>query len=208
MGLLLGPLKPTVFRPRGYCTPLSPPLGDPDCGSIYSEELLQAEETIGIFVIGEISIGEGPGTPALPLATPMLQLRRTKKVSQFSTRLLVFSNKISTVQKIVLSSSRGQGNFRGLEDRRPRPRTSKCVLEAKDVLENSTSGARQFNYFKIDFKSLKYFSKQFFFSKASLKIFRRLQGLVDPLWPPATAARGSSPPFIVNQFIKLLCLDI
>ena len=45
--------------------------------------------------------------------------------------------------KIVLSSSRGQGNFRGLEALRPRPRTSKCVLEdvleAKDVLEDSTS---------------------------------------------------------------------
>ena len=31
--------------------------------------------------------------------------------------------------KIVLSSSRGQGNFRGFEASRPRPRTSKCVLE-------------------------------------------------------------------------------
>ena len=41
----------------------------------------------------------------------------------------MFSNKISTVQKIVLSSSRGQGNFRGLEASRPRPRTSKSVLE-------------------------------------------------------------------------------
>ena len=31
--------------------------------------------------------------------------------------------------KIVLSSSRGQGNFRGLVASRPRPRNSKCVLE-------------------------------------------------------------------------------
>ena len=31
--------------------------------------------------------------------------------------------------KIVLSSSRGQGNFRGHEASRPRPRTLKCVLE-------------------------------------------------------------------------------
>ena len=31
--------------------------------------------------------------------------------------------KILTIQKIVLSSSRGQGNFRGLEASRPRPRT-------------------------------------------------------------------------------------
>ena len=50
-------------------------------------------------------------------------------------------HKILTFQKIVLSSSRGQANFRGLEA--SRPRTSKSVLEdvleAKDVLEDSTS---------------------------------------------------------------------
>ena len=62
-----------------------------------------------------------------------------KGICKFSARFLALSNKISTVQKIVLSSSRGQGNFRGLEASRPRPRTSKCVLEAKDVLEDSTS---------------------------------------------------------------------
>ena len=38
-------------------------------------------------------------------------------------------HKILTIQKIVLSSSRGQANFRGLQASRPRPRTSKCVLE-------------------------------------------------------------------------------
>ena len=43
-------------------------------------------------------------------------------------------HKILTFQKIVLSSSRGQANFRGLEASRPRPRTSNCVLE------DSTSG--------------------------------------------------------------------
>ena len=42
--------------------------------------------------------------------------------------------KFSAIQKIVLSSSRGQGNCRGLEASRPRPKTSKCVLE------DSTSG--------------------------------------------------------------------
>ena len=50
-------------------------------------------------------------------------------------------HKILTIQKIVLSSSRGQANFRGLEA--TRPRTSKSVfedvLETKDVLEDSTS---------------------------------------------------------------------
>ena len=57
-------------------------------------------------------------------------------------------HKILTFQKIVLSSSRGQANFRGLEASRPRPRTSKCVLEdvleAKDVLEDSTYGDNHF----------------------------------------------------------------
>ena len=81
-----------------------------------------------------------------------LQLRKTKKgLRKFCTRFLAVSNKISTVQKIVLSSSRGQGNFRELEASRPRtwlsrprPRISRCVFEdvlvAKDVLEDSTSG--------------------------------------------------------------------
>ena len=71
-----------------------------------------------------------------------LHLRKIKKgLHKFPARFLALSNNISTVQKIVLSSSRGQGNFRGLEASRPRPktRTSKCVLEAKDVLEDSTS---------------------------------------------------------------------
>ena len=71
-------------------------------------------------------------------------LEKNKKgLGKFSARFLALSNKISTIQKIELSSSRGQGNFRGLEALRPRPRTSKSVLEdileAKDVLEDSTS---------------------------------------------------------------------
>ena len=45
-------------------------------------------------------------------------------------------HKILTIQTIVLSSSRGQANFRGLEASRPRTRTSKCVLE------DSTSGGK------------------------------------------------------------------
>ena len=75
-------------------------------------------------------------------------LRKTYKgLRKFSARFLALSNKILTVQKIVLSSSQGQGNFWGLEASRPRPKpkTSKSVLEdvlkAKDVLENSTSAA-------------------------------------------------------------------
>ena len=58
-----------------------------------------------------------------------------KNVFQKSFQAL---HKILTIQKIVLSSIRGQANFRGLEasrprprtwPSRPRPRTSKCVLE-------------------------------------------------------------------------------
>ena len=70
-----------------------------------------------------------------------LQERKTKKLfAKFSARFLAFSNKILTVQKIVRSSSRGLGNLRGLEVLRPRPRTSKCVPEAKGVLEDFISG--------------------------------------------------------------------
>ena len=69
-----------------------------------------------------------------------LRGNQKKVLCRFSARFLAFSNELLTVQKyVVLSSSRGQGNFRGLETSRLRPRTSKCVLEAKDVLEDSTS---------------------------------------------------------------------
>ena len=56
-------------------------------------------------------------------------------------------HKILTIQKILLSSSRGQANFRGLEASRPRPRTSKCVLE--DVFEDSTSGKNRLRLAKV-----------------------------------------------------------
>ena len=41
-------------------------------------------------------------------------------------------HKILTIQKIVLSSSRGQANFRGLEASRPRPRNLTFEAKAKD----------------------------------------------------------------------------
>ena len=92
---------------------------------------------------------QGPRTQAQVLSkkkvfTKIFQAISTKNVFQKTFKAL---HKILTVQKIVLSSSRGQANFRGLEASRPTPRTSKCVLEdvlddvleAKDVLEDSTS---------------------------------------------------------------------
>ena len=101
-----------------------------------------------IFLIGEISI-EGARPPAPPLGYAHALSEENKKgLRKFSPRFLAFSNEISTAQKILLSSSRGRGNFRGLEasrprqrtwPSRPRPRTSKCVLEANDILKDSTS---------------------------------------------------------------------
>ena len=54
-------------------------------------------------------------------------------------------HEILTIQKIVLSSSRGQANFWGLEASRPKPRTSKCVLE------DSTSVSTLYNWCQIPF---------------------------------------------------------
>ena len=107
-----------------------------------------------IFVIGEILIGEGADPCPPPLGYAYAPSEENKKSARkFSARFLAFSNEISTVQKIVLSSGRVLGNFRGLEasrprprtwPSRPRPRTSKCVLETKDVLENSTSASNHY----------------------------------------------------------------
>ena len=111
-----------------------------------------------ILSLVKFQLGRGRTPCPPPLGYAYVPSEENKKgVRKFSARFLAFSNEISTVQKIVLSSSRGQANFRGLEASRPRPRprtwpsrprprprTSKCVLEdvleAKDVLEDSTSG--------------------------------------------------------------------
>ena len=54
-------------------------------------------------------------------------------------------HKILTIQKILLSSSWGQANFRRLEASRPRPRTwpsrPRPARTSKSVLEDSTSGS-------------------------------------------------------------------
>ena len=81
--------------------------------------------------------GQGPRTQAQVLSK---KERSSQKFFKRSPQKNVFQkifqalHKILTIQKIVLSSSRGQANFRGLEASRPRPRTSKSVLE------DSTSG--------------------------------------------------------------------
>ena len=73
-------------------------------------------------------------------------MRKIKKgLRRFSARFLALSNHILTVQKIVLSSRRGQGNFRGLKASRPRTLKPvlEDVLEAKDILEDFTSDKNQ-----------------------------------------------------------------
>ena len=71
--------------------------------------------------------GQGPKTQAQVLSkkkkkvfTKIFWRSPQKNVFQ---KIFQALHKISTVLKIVLSSSQGQANFRGLEASRPRPRT-------------------------------------------------------------------------------------
>ena len=80
-----------------------------------------------IFVISEITIRGGlPPSPCLRLCS---NWGKQKRCSQIFCEVSGVFQRNFNCSKIVLSSSRGQGNFRGLEASRPRPRTSKCVLE-------------------------------------------------------------------------------
>ena len=80
-----------------------------------------------IFVIDEISIGG-----EARLAKPTLQLRKIKKVfTNFLRGFWRFQQNFNC-SKIVLSSSRGQGNFRGPKASRPRPRPRTWGFEVKD----------------------------------------------------------------------------
>ena len=79
---------------------------------------------MGFFVtflsLAKFQLDRGPGhLPPPGYANDPIE-KNKKGVRKFSARFLVFYNKISTVQKIVLSSSRGQGNFRGPKASRPR----------------------------------------------------------------------------------------
>ena len=95
-----------------------------------------------------------------------------KCLRKFSARFPALSNKILMIQKIVLSSSRGQCNFRELEASRQRPRISKCVLE------DSTSGynlrVNDDNWLLQMATSLNFARSQFMFSHASPKVLNLL----------------------------------
>ena len=78
--------------------------------------------------------GQGPRTQAQVLSKK--KKRSSQKFFKQSPQKNVFQrifqalHKILTIQKIVLSSGRGQANFRGLEASRPRPKD--LTFEAKD----------------------------------------------------------------------------
>ena len=83
-------------------------------------------------------------------------LRKTKKVfANFLRGFWRFPAKFQRFKKIVLSTSRGQGNFRGLEDSRPRPRTRtwKCVLEDSTSAWNIQKNRNHKQYQKISTSS-------------------------------------------------------
>ena len=68
---------------------------------------------------------QGPRTQAQvhskkKVFTKIFQAISTKNVFQ---KIFQELDRILTIQKLVLSSSQGQANFRGLEASRPRPRT-------------------------------------------------------------------------------------
>ena len=68
-----------------------------------------------------------------------------KRTSQIFREASCVFNKILRVQDIVLSSSRGQGNFRGHEA--SRPRTSKCVLEDSTSVCYTSDKSQLLTYF-------------------------------------------------------------
>ena len=80
--------------------------------------------------------GQGPRTQAQVLSK---KKRFSQKFFRRSPQKNVFQKIFQALHKIFNhSKNKGQANFRGLQAWRPR--TSKCVLDAKDVLEDSTSG--------------------------------------------------------------------
>ena len=106
-----------------------------------------------IIVIGEISIGRGPCPPSPCLCSKWGKQKRCSQIfREFSG---VFQRNFNCSKNSgVLEPRTGQfsrtwgfeakdlrllGQGQGLEASRPRPRTSKCVLEANDVLKDSTS---------------------------------------------------------------------
>ena len=102
----------------------------------------------------------------------------------------------------MLSSSRGQGNFWGLETSRPRPRTSKCVLEdvleAKDVLEDSTS-VEQHRYLALSQYSMSNLG-------FSVHFLLKLQLMISVFFHQLRSLQGKSnlPPFFDGPIIVAL----
>ena len=78
--------------------------------------------------LAKFRLRRGPG-PLPPFGYANAPLRKTKKVfTNFPRSFLCFTTKFQRFKKIVLFSSRGQGNFLGPKASRPRPRTSNVSL--------------------------------------------------------------------------------
>ena len=101
-----------------------------------------------------IELGVGAGflvPPPLSLATPMLRLRKIKQVfANFQRGFWRFQQNFNGSKNSAILEPR-TGQFRGLEASKPRPkpRTSKCVLEANDVLKDSTFIDWYFGHFEV-----------------------------------------------------------
>ena len=95
--------------------------------TVVSEKCLkqtETEETIGFFVPFLSLVKFQLGTPILPLGYAYAPIKESKKgIANFPRGFWRFPTKFQLFKKKVLSSSRGHGNFRGLEASRPRPRT-------------------------------------------------------------------------------------
>ena len=88
--------------------------------------------------------------------------KRSPRKNAFQ-KIIQLLHKILTFQKIVLSSSRGQANFRGLEASRPRPRTSKSVLE------DSTSEKQLYKKYANKLTKVKFAAKKLYYQQDKLE---------------------------------------
>ena len=149
------------FRVQGQVQTLSRPRTKDTDASVFQKKDLQnffsgdVNKGLQNFFSGEKGLQKFFFRRSLLEETKKRSLQIFRKVSGVFQRNFNGSN-------IGLSSSRGLGDFRGLEASRPRPRTLKCVLEAKDVLEDSTSVNININI------TIFYCSKHFFFGNISL----------------------------------------
>ena len=121
-----GPMPPPKYAPGSRPRPRTQKIPGQGQGQIISRPRTQTQVFSKKKVLQKIFSGEKSLQKFFSWRSPLEENK--KGPCTFCGWFLAFSNKISTVQKIVLSSSRGQGNFRGLEASRPRCRSS-CFIQ-------------------------------------------------------------------------------